>query len=63
MNQILKAVALHTLEFAVVLFAALAIAQFFGAIVTDETKTILLAAVLSAFAKLGREVYGDFVNK
>ena len=58
-----KAVALHTLEFAVILFAALAIAQFFGAIVTSEAKTILLAAVLAAFAKLGRELTVDFVNK
>jgi hypothetical protein len=61
--KLLKSIGLHTLEFAVVLFAALSISQFFGTIVTHETNTILLAAVMAAFAKLGREIYGDFVNK
>lgn len=62
MSKSLKAVALHTLEFMVVLFSALAIMQFFGAIVTEESKVIILAALMAAFAKLGRELYGDFVN-
>jgi hypothetical protein len=60
---VFKKVLLHTVEFAVVLFAALSIMQFFGTIVTEETKTVLLAAIMAAFAKLGREIYGDFVNK
>jgi hypothetical protein len=57
----LKAIALHTLEFLVVVGAALGIGKFFN--IDNQTEQLLIAAVLAAFAKLGRELLGDFVNK
>lgn len=62
MKNVLKRILLHALEFAIVLFAALALFQFFGGDITNESRAIVIATVLAAFAKLGRELYGDFVN-